>query len=99
MKSVIEYHHAMGWEIDETAVVTLCLNCHMLATFAQHDIGLFASSTTTAPLELLPMALRALATFFELLIGSLLWMADVIEAHIKGLDKNAPTWRTLPGLA
>jgi hypothetical protein len=98
-KSILEFHHVMGWEIDENGLVVLCLNCHRLATLSQHDVGFFTEPRTGLPIEQIPPALRSLATFLNLLVQSLCWMADVIEAFIKTLNVQSPNWRTSPGFA
>lgn len=97
-KSLLEVHHVAGWTNDPDLVVVLCLNCHMKATFEQLDVGIFAAGELSSQLELIPLMLRSIASFFELLVETFYRSADVIEAAIKVFDQHVPEWRMLIGM-
>jgi hypothetical protein len=97
-KSLLEVHHVAGWTNDPDLVVALCLNCHMKATFEQHDVGIFVAGDLSSQLELIPLMLRSIACFFELLVETLYRCADVIDAAIKIFDQHIPEWRMLFGM-
>jgi hypothetical protein len=70
----------------------------MKATFEQLDVGIFAAGELSSQLELIPLMLRSIASFFELLVETLYRSADVIEAAIKVFDRHVPEWRMLMGM-
>ncbi len=70
----------------------------MKATFEQHDVGIFVAGDLSSQLELIPLMLRSIACFFELLVETLYRCADVIDAAIKIFDQHIPEWRMLFGM-
>jgi hypothetical protein len=97
-KSPLEEHHAMGRHNEPEVVVVLCRNHHAKATDAQYAVGSLPDRPAPSPLERLPLALKSLGSFFELLAKSCYFWAGVLTAVIAALEAGVPGWRHLPGM-
>jgi hypothetical protein len=97
-KPVLEGHHVMGRHNDPDVVVVLCRNHHAKATDAQYAVGSLPDGPAHSALERLPLALKALGSFFQLLATSCYVWAGVLAAVIAALETHVPGWRHLPGM-
>jgi hypothetical protein len=97
-RRLLEEHHVLGHTNDEALTIVLCRNCHARATARQHDAGV-ANSNTPEPatvLHQLDQALRALASFLQLLADTFLGWAHQLRGLTTALDHHHPGWSTLP---
>lgn len=94
-KSLLEVHHAFGWHNEPGATIVLCLNCHIKATNAQRDAGVFEDARRVSFLERQSLGQRSLASFFELLAEALIRHAEQLDATVDDLDRRFPQWREI----
>jgi len=97
-RSILELHHVLTESSDEHVVVVLCLNCHTRATAAQMDAGVLLPHEPRKLLDWLPLALRSLGSFFQLLADWCFVTAAGLVAAVGCLDAAGVAWRHLPGM-
>lgn len=97
-RHILEGHHVAGRANDELLLATLCLNCHTKAGALQNEVGALPPGDRPSGLEALELALRSLATFFEMLAEACYRWAVLLAQAVVVLDENLPAWRTLPGM-
>jgi hypothetical protein len=94
----LEEHHVAGRANDEEVIVVLCVNCHRKASARQLDAEALPPGVRPSRLEAMALAMRSLATFFQMLADACQrWAKDLIET-VRALDESDPTWRTLTGM-
>lgn len=91
-RTMLEEHHVAGRANDDALTVTLCLNCHRIATEGQNVAGVDFGPRETV-LERLAAVLLAVGVFLCQLGEWLQEWARRLLNQIAGLDGYAPGWR------
>lgn len=94
-RSIIERHHVVGRNHDQTLTIPLCRNCHAQATEQLRQKGVSMKQPNTT-LERLISILKALAAFFEMLGDACFRWAEALVRFVAGLDAEYPAWREMP---
>ena len=93
-RHVLEVHHVAGRRIDPTLGVTLCLNCHAIATEGQAAAGVeLGEPAKRSDLRRATSFFAAVAEHFRMVAESVDRQVGELRGFLAFLDDQHPGWR------